>query len=203
MKSVNIDWPLWPALILRLCLLLSLALSPSACASIPQGPLASAGLKNFDRVDSRLYRGAQPDENGYTRLAVMGVRTVVNLRMPGDGDPEEERRVRAAGMDYYSLPMHGYKAPTHEQLEKVLKLIGGVSSPVFVHCRRGADRTGTVVACYRIRHDGWAVAQALAEAESHGMSWVQFGMKHFVRHFSTQSTPLSLQQLSDCSPESM
>ena len=28
--------------------------------------------------------------------------------------------------------------------------------PIFVHCRRGKDRTGTVIACYRIQHDGWA-----------------------------------------------
>jgi tyrosine-protein phosphatase SIW14 len=174
-------------MILRLWLILLLALPISGCSSIPKGSLASAGLKNFDRVNPQLFRGAQPDEQGYAKLASMGVHTVINLRMPGDGDPKEEQRVRAAGMNYQPVPLHGYKAPTHEQIEKIMMLIENAPGPVFVHCRRGADRTGTVVACYRIRHDGWTTAQSLAEAEAHDMSWLQFGMKNFIRKFDIKS----------------
>lgn len=174
-------------MIIRLWLILLLALPTSGCSSIPQGPLASAGLKNFDRVSSQLFRGAQPEERGYSRLASMGVHTVINLRMTGDGDPEEKQRVHAAGMNYHSVPLRGFSAPTHEQIEQIMTLIENAPGPVFVHCRRGADRTGTVVACYRIRRDGWTAAQALAEAEAHDMSRLQFGMKNFVRKFATKS----------------
>ena len=47
--------------------------------------------------------------------------------------------------------------------------------PVFVHCRRGADRTGTAIACYRIEHDHWTNQQALAEAKTFGMSSMEVG----------------------------
>ena len=34
---------------------------------------------------------------------------------------------------------------------------------VFVHCKRGADRTGVFVAAYRIAFDHWTPTQAMAE----------------------------------------
>ena len=49
--------------------------------------------------------------------------------------------------------------------------------PVFIHCRRGKDRTGTVIACYRMQHDGWNNAKAQAEANEFGMSHLERGPK--------------------------
>ena len=46
------------------------------------------------------------------------------------------------------------------QIEQVLALLNS-QEPVFVHCHRGSDRTGTVIACYRIAHDRWDQKQAL------------------------------------------
>ena len=35
--------------------------------------------------------------------------------------------------------------------------------PVLVHCEHGSDRTGTMVAIYRIAFEGWTKAQATDE----------------------------------------
>ena len=166
----------------RLCLLLCCLLAFGGCWSIPPGILAAQELKNFDRINAQLFRGAQPDSEGIAQLARIGVRTVIDLRMSGEG-PAEEASVRAAGMNYRSMPLRGFGAPTAAQMEEILALIDQSLSPVFIHCRRGADRTGTVIACYRIRRDRWTSEQALREAEAHGMAWVQFGMKNFIRRF--------------------
>jgi len=83
--------------------------------------------------------------------------------------------------------MKGMVAPTDEQVSKVLALFEDSSAgPVFVHCRRGSDRTGTVVGCYRVAHDHWGNRQAFEEAKSYGMSWTQVGLKHYLLNFQTE-----------------
>lgn len=144
-----------------------------------------AGIPNFHEVTAHLYRGGQPTGEGWNRLSKMGVKVVIDLRRQGEHSVGDERRaVEAAGMRYVNVPMKGIVAPENEQISKVLKLFDvSETAPVFVHCRRGADRTGTVIACYRIAHDGWRSERALKEAKSHGMSWMEFGMRHYVRQF--------------------
>jgi protein tyrosine/serine phosphatase len=67
----------------------------------------------------------------------------------------------------------------------VLALLNDESAgPVFIHCRRGNDRTGMIIACYRISHDHWENRKALDEAIANGMSWAEIAMRHYVLHFS-------------------
>jgi tyrosine-protein phosphatase SIW14 len=81
-------------------------------------------------------------------------------------------------------------APTQAQIEHVLPLLfQSESEPVFVHCRRGKDRTGTVLACYRIQHDNWNNRRALEEAKSYGMSRLERSMQAYVLHFTPVILP--------------
>ena len=139
------------------------------------------GLPNFHKVGDRVYRGGQPEDGAFSRLAGMGVKTVIDLRGAEHSEAREKSLVEAAGMHYVSIPMWGMRSPSDEQVSSVLKLMNDPSAgPVFVHCKRGADRTGAVVACYRIEHDHWDSASALKEARGLGMSWYQLALQHYV-----------------------
>lgn len=140
------------------------------------------GVPNFHRVNDQILRGGQPANEAWPALAKLGVKTVVDLRRANEHATDAEARaVEAAGMRYVNVPMNGIVAPTDEQIVKVLGLFE--TGPVFVHCRRGADRTGTVVACYRMRHDGWDNRKAFKEAKSLGMSWMEVGMKQYILNY--------------------
>lgn len=142
------------------------------------------GVPNFHQINDHVYRGAQPTDLGFQSLAKLGVKTVIDLREVSDRSAHERNSVEAAGMRYVSIPFRGMSAPSPADVAKVLALFDDqTAGPVFVHCRRGADRTGTVVACYRISHDGWNNARALKEAKQDGMSWTEMAMQHYVMRY--------------------
>jgi protein tyrosine phosphatase (PTP) superfamily phosphohydrolase (DUF442 family) len=162
---------------LRRIVLFSLGLSVFAAPAAP-------GISNFYQVDEHVYRGAQPNLEGFQYLAKSGVNTVIDLREKGPRARAEERAVTAAGMRYVNVPMSGLTPPTPAEITRILLLLEDTSSgPVFVHCKRGADRTGAVIAAYRIHHDHWQSAQALGEAMSHGMSFFQYPRQNYIRAF--------------------
>lgn len=165
--------------------MLAAGLTLGACVSTPRGPLAEAGVPNFAQVEAWLYRGGQPTETGFEALARQGIATVVDLRRPQEKPPTraaERAAVERLHMTYEAEPMSGLGAPRRAAIERLLALIEDPGrAPVFVHCKRGADRTGTVVAIYRVRHDCWSADQAIREARRLGMAWFEFGMRRFIR----------------------
>jgi len=122
------------------------------------------GIRNFGKVNARLYRGAQPSPAGYPALKAIGVDTVVRLSLADDGGVDEEKDVTAAGLRYVSIPMTTARAPTDDQARRFLTLVrDNPASVIFVHCKWGADRTGVVVALSRITFDHWPVEKAIDE----------------------------------------
>jgi tyrosine-protein phosphatase SIW14 len=164
------------------CLIASFVLGlPALAASAP-------GIKNFDQVDTHVYRGGQPTTEGFELLARLGVKTVVDLREAGDRSQAEQRVVTNAGMTYINVPMSGLTPPTENEIGKILKLLEDTGSgPVFVHCLRGADRTGAVIAAYHIDHDKWDNVRALKDAKAHGMSFFQLPREGFIADFRPPS----------------
>jgi len=160
-------------------LLLALASLASA-----QGETPDAELPNFHRVNGHLYRGAQPRGDGFRKLARRGVRTVVNLRAADERARSEEAEVTAAGLQYFNVPLPGYARPSDEQVERVLAIMSDPRNwPVFVHCKKGADRTGTIIAAYRISRDGWTSKWAKEEAGRYGMNRMQLEMRHYITDY--------------------
>jgi len=169
-----------------------LVLFGCAAVSMPvrAADITASGLPKLHQVTERIYRGAQPYGEGWNSLAKLGVKTVIDLRPESEHSCKAEKlAVEAAGMHYVNVPLNGVHAPSDRKISKVLALLDDSASPIFMHCRRGADRTGTVIACYRITHDGWSNRRALKEATSYGMSWLEFGMQRYVLAFHPASTP--------------
>jgi len=159
-------------------------LTASVCfASVYAGEI-DFEVHNFHKVNDTVFRGAQPSAAGFAMLKKMGIATVIDLRESSHAD-SEAALVKAQGMQYINIPMKGMEAPSNAQIAKVLALINDAKTgPVFIHCKRGADRTGTVLACYRITHDHWDNAAALAEAKQRGMSVFQVAMHRYVKAYS-------------------
>ncbi len=153
--------------------------------ALPSGPAFAAsqdaGIPRFYQVNEQIYRGGQATDEGFRSLAKLGIKTIIDLRESGERAGSEKKVVEAAGMRYVNVPMQGMHRPSDEQISQVLAILNDSSAgPVFVHCRRGADRTGTVIAVYRVAHDRWQNQKALEEARAIGMSWIEFSMQSYI-----------------------
>ncbi len=137
------------------------------------------GVFNVGRIAPGVYRGAQPAPEGYATLKKMGIATVINLRT----SMSEKKEVEAAGMRSIEVPMEMSGNPK-EKVDRVVALMADpANQPVFVHCRHGQDRTGIVVAAYRMKVEGWALADAEAEMEAFGFNDVWINFKRFIRKY--------------------
>ena len=164
--------------------LLSISFASAVCEAAPP---EIRGVPNFGQVNERLYRGGQPTDLAWPQLAALGVKTVVDLRRESEhSTTDEARAVQAAGMRYVSVPMNGFDTPRAERIAAVLALMD-TSDVVFVHCKMGMDRTGTVVAAHRIAREGWKNERALEEAEAYGLHWWERGMKRFIAGYRPEA----------------
>lgn len=147
-------------------------------------PPPPAGVPHFLQVNEHIYRSGQPGKEGLKSLATIGVRAVIDLRAAGSRSSREEQAVETLGMKYYNVPLPGLAAPPEQRVAIILALLDDSNNwPVLIHCRRGKDRTGTIIACYRIEHDRWPNNRALAEAIDDGLNGVERGMKDYIRQY--------------------
>ena len=140
------------------------------------------GVSYAAEVAPGLYRGGQPDADGIAWLKSLGVKTVINLRH-FHGDTEGER-VAAAGMRYERIPLESSDAPKSAQVARFLELVNDPKlRPIYVHCLHGVDRTGTLMAVYRMEMEGWSNAEAFAEMEYFEAHDIWRDLRDFVRRY--------------------
>ena len=171
-------------------LFVALTASLPAAASPERGSaggpdISAIRIDNFARVDSSLYRGAQPEGRDFADLQAIGVKTIVNLTSD-DAIANEQALTEAAGMTYVQIPMTTRTNPTAAQLEQFLGIVNDPArQPVYVHCVGGRHRTGVMTAVYRITHDGWTGERAFAEMKQYkfGADFLHPEFKAFVQAY--------------------
>jgi protein tyrosine/serine phosphatase len=134
-----------------------------------------------------LWRGARPDKDDVSWLIQHGVRTIVNLEMLYD-DRKAFRHASVADtnryeVDYFHindwepLPM---VAPSvaDDHVAHFLAIVSQQPKPVYVHCRSGKNRTGVMIAAYRIIIEGLSVEEALEEMRLYQGKWFTADAKY-------------------------
>ena len=112
-----------------------------------------------------LYRSGQLTGNQLTAAVKRhGIRTVINLQMPGDELAAERDLCARLGVDFVNLPMPGDGFGEEWQFREILKITDDPQRrPAVVHCARGTCRTGAAVAIYRFERDGWTLEDVATE----------------------------------------
>ena len=151
----------------------------------------------YDRVDAKVIIGALPLKRQLDTLSrIERVTGVINFCDEFSGHPDYERY----GMRQLRLPTLDYCAPTTQQLEAGLDFIrrqpaGGT---VYVHCKAGRGRAGTMLMAYLMDERGLSpekAQHALSEARPHVSPrlWRRPSVREFHRR-SQQRALLQAQQ---------
>ncbi|MBI4437298.1 MAG: tyrosine-protein phosphatase [Candidatus Omnitrophica bacterium] len=142
--------------------------------------IAFAEIPNFHEVEEGFFRGGQPEEAELQALKTLGFRTVVSLRNERSLIRWEEELVEKSGMAFVSIPMTWWKSPTQKQVQTFLDVVRQPERrPLFLHCREGRDRTGAMVALYRIV-EARSVEEAYTEAKRYGFREGAIPLKRFI-----------------------
>jgi protein tyrosine phosphatase (PTP) superfamily phosphohydrolase (DUF442 family) len=136
---------------------------PSAKAKAYQYTTAEqveiAGCPNTYRIDDVLYRGAQPTHDGFKELEKRGIHSVLCLRSLHDND----HTLSHTNLQSFHIKIKTWD-PKPEHVHEFLSIVSRPENqPVFVHCLHGSDRTGVMVAAYRMVMQDYSHAQATKE----------------------------------------
>ena len=129
-------------------------------------PVTHITLENCYRVSDELYRCEQPGKDDIPGLRTLGIQSILNLR----NWHSDSKVLEKAGFKLLLQRMEADEL-TVDDLVAALRQFRTASKPVMVHCWHGSDRTGSVVAAYRIVFQQWTPAAALDELRHGGYGY--------------------------------
>ncbi|MGE5300224.1 MAG: fused DSP-PTPase phosphatase/NAD kinase-like protein [Acidobacteriota bacterium] len=119
------------------------------------------------KVSEGIYRGPRLDD--LNELESLKIHTILNLEEDSEAVQKEGEAAEQLGMAMINIPMSEISRPKPADLLKAVKILEDPDSqPVYVHCLHGRDRTGFVIAAYKIIHDDWPLKKAYQEAVDKG-----------------------------------
>jgi protein tyrosine/serine phosphatase len=128
--------------------------------------IKSDNFKNLYKVSDSLFRSEQPKISSKEELKRLGIQSILNLR----DDLSDSTLVEGNEFYLYNVKMKANDIQ-HQQVAEVLRIIEIAPKPLLIHCKHGADRTGLIVAIYRIQKQSWTKKMAIFEIKKGGFGF--------------------------------
>lgn len=133
---------------------------------------------NYRVIDQKIHAGGHPlnpstwfrntDEQALEILRYLkskGVTTVIDLENTWWIQKRYKRLLKEANLKRLHIPMHAFKVPNAEEWKEIKEAL---KDPVYIHCKWGADRTGSVIGRYLVEEKGYSSPEAYKAVISGG-----------------------------------
>jgi len=160
-------------------------------------------IRNFCVEGPGLWRGERPTRSDAAWLLQQGVGTVVNLEvLLSDRFAFDRAPAPAAAhqVQYFHIPDF---EPVHiinwslldQHVARFIAIVRQAPKPIYVHCLDGLDRTGVLIASYRVVVEEVDDETAIAEMARYGTPWVKVDAR-YIHSLRARRTAL-LQEVAD------
>ena len=130
-------------------------------------------ISNLLTVSNSVFRGGQPDVEGFAQLKAIGVTQVIKLNTDHEGCDDA---VLGMGMELVKNPISlAQQLFTEPDILSLRSVVAFIKPKTFIHCTHGQDRTGLVVAIYRTTQ-GWSKPDAQKEMLDKGFHKALLGL---------------------------
>ena len=147
----------------------------TAPPSLPKNAVLINKATNLYQVDKLLFRSEQLRAADIPLLKANRIDAILNLRFFDRNDDEKLLAdiVSETSLDLYNQPLKSWYV-TPKEIAKALNTIKDLQAQnksVLVHCYHGADRTGLIIAMYRIIEQEWSIEHAKQEMVAGGFGY--------------------------------
>jgi len=125
--------------------------------------LSGGSLANFHKVDDGVYRSDQPSGKDFKALEKYGIREILNMRR----FHSDTKKAEGTSLFLHHIRTHAHSISKDELIE-AMRIIKNRKGPILIHCYHGSDRTGAVVALYRMVFQNIPVEKAIEEMNNGG-----------------------------------
>ncbi len=135
--------------------------------------IQSSSFQNLYKVDENLFRSEQPTKMGMKELQGLGVKTILNVRNLSNDNCEGKSTnliLRKKRINTWTIK--------YDEVVSALKIIKESPKPVLIHCKHGSDRTGCIVAAYRMSIQNWTKLDAIYEFKNGGYGFHEDAFKN-------------------------
>lgn len=133
-----------------------LAVSFNKIDETANGEIKSDVFTNLYKVNDSIYRSEQPERKGFYEIKNMGINTVLNIRnYKKDKSNVESLKLIHLSVNAWTI--------SYEDILNSLIIIKNERKPLLIHCKHGSDRTGCIVAAYRMVFENWSKEKAIEE----------------------------------------
>lgn len=129
-------------------------------------PVINTKIGNLYKVSADVFRAEQPDKSNVEDLKSLNIRTMLNLREYHEDDSFFTQN--GLKLIHHKMSAGGAKVA---DLIETLRLIKNAEKPVLVHCWHGSDRTGLIIAGYRMVFQNWNRKEAIEEFRLGGFGY--------------------------------
>jgi protein tyrosine/serine phosphatase len=118
------------------------------------------------KVDEGVYRSEQPDKKQFEALEKYGIKEILNLRYWHS----DNKHIKKTNLISHRVKMNAHNANDFDVVS-ALRIIKDTKGAILIHCHHGSDRTGLIVAMYRIVFQNVSKEDAISEMINGGFGF--------------------------------